>query len=378
LFWIFLVAQACSLTGGYVQTVVLSWVAARMAGGLYSLSAYLLACYLPVALLSYPFGRWLDRRPQKGWLLASEGVLAALSAVLWLGAVRQWLTFPFLLIFGSVWGVVRAFQTPIYQSLPRRLAPDLKKGTALLTAVTNTARGVGPVVGGLLYAKWGPAVPFLVNVGSFVRSLILLCFLKLPPAEGRSALKWRRWLGPLARIFLTTFLGVQYNVTFVSLVKQAGLGSGAYGLAMGLLGAGALAGFCLKSKVQKDPAPTFFLPWMGVLNLALAFVDRLWLQGVCIFLYGILDFWYFATASFTLSKEAKPQEITGVMGLYTVVTVGAMPVGALFWSMISRRWGLKAALVLIGTGLLIAGLFPKKGGCKKSPERKKQEKERKA
>jgi len=78
LFWIFLVAQACSLTGGYVQTVVLSWVAARMAGGLYSLSAYLLACYLPVALLSYPFRRWLDRSPQKGWLLASEGEMAAL------------------------------------------------------------------------------------------------------------------------------------------------------------------------------------------------------------------------------------------------------------------------------------------------------------
>lgn len=55
----------------------------------------MIACYLPVALLSYPFGRWLDKRAQKGWLVASELLLAALSLVLWLAAVFNWLSFPF-------------------------------------------------------------------------------------------------------------------------------------------------------------------------------------------------------------------------------------------------------------------------------------------
>lgn len=31
LFTLLLIAQACSLTGGYVQTLVLSWVAAELA-----------------------------------------------------------------------------------------------------------------------------------------------------------------------------------------------------------------------------------------------------------------------------------------------------------------------------------------------------------
>lgn len=357
MFTLLLIAQACSLTGGYVQTLVLSWVAAELGGGLYSLSAYMIACYLPVALLSYPFGRWLDQRPQKGWLVASELTLAGLSLVLWLAAVFDWLSFPFLLGFGAVWGVVRAFQTPLYQSLPRRLAKDLSKGTALLTVITYAARGIGPVIGGLLYAKFGAAVPFFVNFCSFVPSVILLCFLKIPASGKSKKLRFRRWIPPLMRIFLVSFLGVNYNVTFVALVKNAGLGSGSYGLAMGLLGAGALLGFWLKSRVKKQPPPELFLPAMGLLNIALAFLPGLWWQGLCILLYGGLDFWFFAASVFRLSQKAEKEEITAVMGLYTVATVGAMPVGALFWSFVAQNLGLPAALCILGGGLLLMGIL---------------------
>lgn len=357
MFTLLLIAQACSLTGGYVQTLVLSWVAAELGGGLYSLAAYMIACYLPVAVLSYPFGRWLDRRPQKGWLVASELVLAGLSLVLWLSAVFDWLSFPFLLGFGAVWGVVRAFQTPIYQSLPRRLARELSKGTALLTVITYAARGAGPVIGGLLFAKWGAAVPFLVNFCSFIPSVILLCFLKIPRPEGSSKPKLRRWIPRLVRIFLVSFLGVNYNVTFVALVKDAGMGSASYGVALGLLGAGALLGFFIKSRIKKELPPALFLPGMGLLNIALAFLPGIWWRGGCILLYGAMDFWFFAGSVYQLSQEAKKQEITSVMGLYTVVTVGAMPVGALFWSFAAETLGLPVALCIIGGGLLLMSIL---------------------
>lgn len=357
MFTLLLIAQACSLTGGYVQTLVLSWAAAELGGGLYSLSAYMVACYLPVAVLSYPFGRWLDKRSQKGWLVASEITLAALSLVLWLVAVYDRLSFPFLLGFGAVWGVVRAFQTPIYQSLPRRLAGELSKGTALLTVITYAARGLGPVIGGLLFAKWGAAVPFFVNFCSFVPSVILLCFLKIPQPEQCEKTKIRRWIPPLTRIFLVSFLGVNYNVTFVALVKDAGLGSASYGIALGLLSVGALLGFWVKSRLRR-PIPVEWPPLgMGLLNIALAFLPGIWWRGLCILLYGALDFWFFATAVFELSRAAKKEEITSVMGLYTVFTVGAMPVGALFWSFVAGALGLPAALCILGGGLLLIGIL---------------------
>lgn len=347
----FILSQACTLPGGYLQTAVLSWVAADLGGGLYSLAAYMVACYLPVAVLSYPFGRWLDQRPQKWWLVGSESLLAVLSLVLWLRAKQ--LTFPFLLGFGALWGVVRALQTPLCQSLPRLLAKDLSKGTAVLTVVTDLARGAGPVLGGLLYQKWGAGPPFLLNFISFIPSVILLSTLRLPPPAPSAKIRARQYLAPLGRVFAVSFLAVNYNVTFVALVKKAGLGSGSYGLALGLLGLGALLGFSLKLR----PPTRLLLLGMAGLNAVLAVgTAPLW-QGVCILLYGGLDFYYFSAAACGLSQRAKPQEVGGVMGLYTVVTVGAVPIGALFWSMVSKAVGLRWTFWFISGGLVLLSIL---------------------
>ncbi len=356
MFNVLLIAQAFSLTGGYIQTLVLSWYAAELAGGLYALAAYMLACYLPVAILSYPFGRWLDGRAQKAWLIGSESALAALSFLLWTVAARDAVSFPFLLIFGGGWGVIRALQTPIYQSLPRRLAQDLSRGTALLTVITYAARGLGPILGGLLYAEWGAPLPILVNFCSFIPSIALLCFLKLPKTEKGVAPALRSRLPQLLLIFAVGFFGANYNVTFVSLVRESGMGSSAYGMALGLLGVGALIGFWLKAK-KRQVSPALTVAGMGMLYLLLSFSGSLWLTGGCILLYGLLDFWFFSHAAYRLSGKAEPKEITAVMGLYTVVTVGAMPLGALLWSFVSCGLGLPITFILIGIGLLILSPF---------------------
>ncbi len=352
-------AQGCSLTGGYIQTLVLSWLAASKSGGV-PLAWYMIACYLPVAVFSYPLGRFLDGKSLKPWLIFSEIGLAGLSLFLWLSAVFDWLSFPFLLVFGGVWGCVRALQTPIYQSLPKRLAKDLKKGTAMLTAVTYAARGLGPILGGLLYAKWGAAVPFFVNFCSFIPSVILLSLLKIPQGERGQKPQLKPWLSPLLRIFAVGFFGVQYNVTFVSLIKEAGKGSAAYGIALGLLGLGALAGFWVKTRLKKDLPLPIAIGGMGLLNLLLLLRWGMVWQGLCIVAYGLLDFWFFAQSSYRLSRAAKEQELTAVMGLYTVATVGAMPLGALLWSWVSKAAGLSAALVAIGGGLFLLAIIEKR------------------
>ncbi len=358
-FYLLIAAQGCSLTGGYIQTLVLSWVAASTAGGV-PLAWYMIACYLPVAVFSYPLGRFLDGKKLKPWLIGSEIGLAGLSLILWLVAVWDGISFPFLLVFGGVWGCVRALQTPIYQSLPRRLAKDLKKGTALLTAVTYTARGLGPILGGLLYAKWGVTVPFFVNFCSFAPSVILLCFLKIPKQEQGEKPRIQEWLSPLVRIFAVGFFGVQYNVTFVALIKEAGKGSAAYGIALGLLGLGALAGFFIKTRFRKELPLPLAVGGMGVLNLLLLLRWGMVWQGICILTYGMLDFWFFAQSSYRLSRTAKERELTAVMGLYTVATVGALPLGALLWSFVSKSAGLSVTFSAIGCGLLILAIIEKR------------------
>ncbi len=352
-FYLLIIAQAFALTGGYIQTLALSWASAELGGSLLHLAGYLLACYLPVALLCYPWGRFLDRRNPKPWLLGSELTLAGLSFILWRVARSGGLTYAFLLFFGALWGVVRALQTPIYQSLPRRLAKNLNQGTGLLTAVTYGARGLGPILGGLLYAKLGQSAPYFANFCSFLPSAALLFFLKIPAEEASEKPRLKKWFPPLLKIFLVGFFGVHYNVTLVGLVKEAGLGSASYGFALGLLGLGALLGFFIKSKIPQDPPVELFILGMGLLNIALAFVPGLFWQGLCILLYGVCDFWFFAKSAYRIAKNARPAEITAVMGLYSVATVGALPLGALLWSASARALGLRAVFLVLGGGLLL-------------------------
>jgi MFS family permease len=260
------------------------------------------------------------------------------------------------LIFGAGWGIIRALQTPIYQALPRKLAKDLSKGTALLTAVTYAARGLGPILGGLLYDKAGQSAAFLANFISFLPSLLLLCFIRIPKAEPCTKIRIKEWIPPLLRIFLVCFLGVNYNVTFVALARQGGLGSDSYGFALGLLGLGALIGFFLRAARKKQVPFPLLVGGMGGLNLGLALGSGLWWQGGCILLYGILDFLFFAQSLYRLSGAARAGEQTAVMGLYTVATVGALPAGALFWSFAAQAAGVKIALWGIGGGLMIFAL----------------------
>lgn len=355
-FYLFILAQAFALTGGYIQTLALSWVSAELGGSLLHLAGYLLACYLPVAVLCYPWGRFLDRRRLKPWLLGSEMTLAVLSLLLWQVSKKGALTYPFLLGFGALWGVVRALQTPIYQSLPRRLSKDLRQGTGLLTAVTYGARGLGPVLGGLIYTHFGKSAPYLANFISFLPSVALLFFIKIPHQERGEPPALRRWIPPLLRIFLVGFFAVHYNVTLVGLVKKAGLGSASYGFALGLLGLGALLGFFLKSKIKKDPPTPFLILGLAVLNLTLAAARGLFWQGLCILLYGVCDFWFFAKSAYFISKNAPPSQLTAVMGLYTAATVGAMPLGALLWSAAVQAVGLRPVFLVLGGGLILLAI----------------------
>jgi predicted MFS family arabinose efflux permease len=356
-FLLLLIAQGFSLSGGYIQTIALSWAAAELGGSTVHLAIYLLACYLPVAALCYPLGRFLDRRAQKPWLLGSESLLAALSLILWLVARGGKLTFTFLWIFGALWGVVRALQTPLYQSLPRRLSKNRDQGTALFTVLTCLARGIGPLLGGLLYQKVGQSAPYFVNFCSFLPSLALLFFLRIPDAKAAQKPRLRPLISPLAQIFLVGFFGVHYNVTFVGLVKEAGFGSFAYGFSLGLLGLGALLGFWLQSKSKRNlPAPVW-VGGMGILNFLLPLMPHWALQGGCILLYGVCDFWFFSQSACRIAKDASSSTVTAVMGLYSVATVGAIPLGALLWSASARALGLRPVFWIIGGGLLILALL---------------------
>ena len=113
----------------------------------------------------------------------------------------------------------------------------------------------------------------------------------------------------------------------------------------------------MKTRLKKDLPLPVAIGGMGILNLLLLLRWGMVWQGTCILLYGILDFWFFAQSSYRLSCAAPERQLTAVMGLYTVATVGAMPLGALLWSWVSKVAGLSAVFSAIGVALLIFSII---------------------
>src|SRR5260370_16970848 len=103
-------------------------------------------------------------------------VLAALTLT---GRVAVWHVFT----VAALMGVVNAFDFPVRQAFVAELVPreDLISAVTLNSSMINSARTIGPGIGGLLVAGVGEGWCFLGNAFSFVAAFILLLIFTPPP-----------------------------------------------------------------------------------------------------------------------------------------------------------------------------------------------------
>lgn len=123
-----LTSQLLSQSGGYIQNVALSALITEMTGSRMSLGIFLCVSYAPVFLFSYFAGRLTRKIPAKHMLIATEILLLAMSsALIFLSEMPFW----GFLVFGALWGTVRAFQTPAATSMPKLMCDRTRCRPAL-------------------------------------------------------------------------------------------------------------------------------------------------------------------------------------------------------------------------------------------------------
>src|SRR5207245_8411080 len=129
-----------------------------------------------------------DTKSRRNILFATQIAPMLLSftlAVLTLtGRVQVWHVFT----IASLLGVVNAFDFPVRQAFVAELVTkeDLMSAFTLNSSMINSARTIGPGIGGLLVASIGEGWCFLANALSFVAVLIGL-FLMSSEASPRSS-----------------------------------------------------------------------------------------------------------------------------------------------------------------------------------------------
>ena len=373
-------AQFVSNVGGWMQTVGAQELMLTLTTSATLVALIQTAAGLPIVLLAVPAGALGDVVDRRRLLIGSQLFMLAAATVLAGLAFAGLVTPVVLLALIFAVGAGQTLTSPTWQTLqPELVAPeDRTQAIALGSVNQNLSRAIGPAIGGALYAATSAGWLFLVNALSFI------------PVVGAVA-RWRGHARPVSaagpeHVGAAVRAGARYVVASPALrviLLRAGLfmlfansiwallplvarshlklASGGYGLLLGAVGIGAVAGAAalprLRGRVPLTIVLTAATLVLAAVTLALAYVRVAALAAVALLIAGIA--WILVLSTFnsqyqgTLPGWAKARG----MSYYLVVFQGGGALGAAAFGVLAQNLGLSSALVVAAAGLaLVAGV----------------------
>ncbi|MET0862912.1 MAG: MFS transporter [Nakamurella sp.] len=252
-------AQLGSNIGTWMQTVGAQWYLVDAAASATIIALVQTASLAPAMLFSLPAGVLADALDRRKLLIWGSVASAAIAAALTVVAAANELTPIVLLGFTFLLGITSTLTSPAWQAIQPELVPREQIGasSALGGVTVNGARAVGPALAGVMLSAFGAPVVFGINTLSFVAAVVALLWWKRPAQPG---LDDREPFGPallagvryiaaahlVRRILLRSALFACPASALWALLPvtatRLGLDSSGYGLLLGAVGVGAVAG----------------------------------------------------------------------------------------------------------------------------------------
>ena len=330
-------------------------------------------------LFALPAGALADIIDRRRFILVLE-VAAAIASAIFATLVSFELVHPAtLLLFMFLIGTIAALEAPAWQAIVPQLVPkeDLRAAIAANSVGINISRAVGPALAGAIIAGVGIAAPFWVDAVSNFGVLLVLAWWKssaktnrtLPAERFMSAIRTgfrytrnnRHLRSTLARS-IGFFLPASAYWALLPLVARNQIGGGPqlYGVLLGAIGAGALAGAwglsLLKSKVSANRlvAGAEIGTAAALVMFALArepttAIGASVIAGSC---------WIAALSSLNVSAQLALPDWVRARGLAMYVTVffGTMTVGSVVWGELAALTSLTSAQLAAAATAFIAAL----------------------
>ncbi|MFG3226488.1 MFS transporter [Kitasatospora sp. NPDC048194] len=257
----FFLGYTTSLLGSAMAPVAVAFAVLDRGGSGTDLGSVMAARILPVVLVLLAGGVIADRFGSRRLMLGSDvlrGVVQGLFAgLLAAGHAPVWA----MVALVAVWGVGEGLFMPAFGAIVPGLVRReelLADGNTLLGLSRSLSTVAGPALAGLITAAWGPAVVLLIDAVTYGVGALALVGLRPPDrpraAGGESVLRELRggWSEFAARpwLWITTAQMGLFNLLVWApflvlgpLTAQRALGGArAWGLVMGVYGAGAVLG----------------------------------------------------------------------------------------------------------------------------------------
>lgn len=376
-FRIYFAGQLISVAGTWMQQIAMAWLAYKLTNSALVLGLLGFASQIPILLFAPLGGVWSDRTDRRRLMMTTQALAMLQALALAVLAWQGWATPALLLGLAFVLGCINAVDIPARQSLVVHLVGDralLPNAIALNSFMMNSTRFVGPALAGLIVARAGEAVCFLLNAASYLAVLVALAALHTRPGGGASKPALHALREGLAyafshrdiRLFLQRVAAVSLlvapYVVMLPLYARTILGGDArtFGLLVSSVGAGALlASVFLASHVSIDGlarrvAHAVSLAGVALLLFALNRTSFLAYPLLMVLGFAVV---LVAAGSNTLLQSWVRDDMRGrVMAIFSVAFLGIAPLGSLAMGSLAHAIGIRPTLAVFGALTVVAGL----------------------
>jgi predicted MFS family arabinose efflux permease len=372
-------ATTVSHLGTYLQLTVAPWLMLLMTRSPFMVGLITTALFLPRLVLTIPAGLLSDRLDRRLVLGLGYATCSLSAGALAVATSLDRLTPALLLVLTAGLGTGSAIAKPAHQTfLPDLVPPALRTpAITLSSASTQTARIVGPSIGGAFVAFGRADLAFGTNSLSFV--VVLLALLAAPDPDrgrrttgdrsGRGAsgllagityVRSNRAIRDLLLLTATFVLGaVSVQALLPNIVADGlGLGATAYGVLYGVFGLGAVAGAVSRERAAvwlHDATTPVSMVVFGLSSVALSWTVEPLLAATCLLVIGVTWVWAMTTLNARVQLGA-PRWVRGRVIALFVLAVATKPLGAALAGAIAEVASLRVAFTVAGTLTVATGV----------------------
>jgi predicted MFS family arabinose efflux permease len=365
--------------GSFMRDVASAWLVTELSPSPAAVAMIQAAATLPIFLLAIPAGVLSDILDRRRFLIGVQIGLGVVSTLLAALALSGGVTIPGLVLLTFLGGVGAALAGPTWQAVVPELVPraELKGAVALNSLGFNISRAIGPALGGLALAALGAAATYALDVLTYV--VVVAALLWWPRAAGaedglresfggalRAGLRYARADANLHRVLLRAALFFGFASAVWALLplvarRELGGGPGFYGLMLGGIGAGAIAGALVLPRLRALLGGDGLVLGASLLTAGvmafLAATDVAVMGLVAMPLLGLAWIAVLTTLNAT-AQGILPNWVRGRgLAIYLTAFNGAMTAGSLAWGAVAEGIGIDATLLVAAAALAaVAGL----------------------
>ena len=379
-FKLFFYGQIVSLLGTFIQNLALGWLIYRLTDSPFLLGVIGFAGQIPSLVLTPFAGVFADRLNRRKVLITTQAISMVMAFLLTFLFFTDRIEIWHIIAISIVNGMSLAFDTPFRHAFLVEMVGNkdlLPNAIALNSTLINSARFVGPTVGGFLIAWFGEGYCFLINGVSFlavIGSLMAMKVIPLNKGKHRGSIMFEMVEGfkysfnfkPIRYLILFVvamgFFGLPFQVFLPVFAKDILHGdSQMLGYLTGSMGAGALLGaFYLASQkgvsgIPKSILYTSFAASFGLIAFSLS--NNPILSIILIFFTGFGMIAQFAATNTLLQHIVDDDKRGRVVALYGMSFMGITPLGSLLLGSVSPWAGVQITLVASGVFCLLAALI---------------------